>query len=328
MERRVLVVEDDPHVLRLLTDLLKADQYDVITAMDGEAGLRAFTPGEIDVVVTDVKMPKMDGIEMMKAIKALDPNVEVIVLTGYGTLEMTIDVLRNGGYDFLKKPDEIPQRIRLTVRRAFEKRQLGLENHDLVKALEEANAGLEKRVAAKTAELESANQQLENALLTLAEINQTLRETSFIDETTNLFNRQYFEQHISVDVESAKRYHWDFSLVICEFSYPGQDDSANQESNNRTLRWIADAIRNHLREGDLIARYDDNRFVLFLPQATDEAITLCNRIESLLEGQRVADQFGPIVTARYGIAHCPQDSRSADMLLVAAERAIDNPEMV
>ena len=55
MERRVLVVEDDPHVLRLLTDLLKADQYDVITAMDGEAGLRAFTPGEIDVVVTNVR---------------------------------------------------------------------------------------------------------------------------------------------------------------------------------------------------------------------------------------------------------------------------------
>ena len=152
----------------------------------------AFPPGEIDVVVTDVKMPKMDGIEMMKAIKGLDPNVEVIVLTGYGTLEMTIDVLRNVGYDFLEKPGEIPQRIRPTVQRAFEKRQLGLGNHDLVKDLEEANAGLEKRAAAKTAELESANQQLENTLLTLAEINQTLRETSFIDETTDLFNQQYF----------------------------------------------------------------------------------------------------------------------------------------
>lgn len=323
MEKRVLVVEDDPRVLRLLTDLLKADQYDVITATDGEAGLRAFTPGTIDVVVTDVKMPKMDGIEMMKAIKALDPDVEVIVLTGYGTLEMTIDVLRNGGYDFLKKPDEIPQRIRPTVQRAFEKRQLGLENHELVNALEGANAGLEKRVEAKTAELENANQQLENTLLTLAEINQTLREASFIDEATDLFNRQYFEQHISEDVERAKRYRWDFSLVIFEFSYPGQGDPANQETNNKILRWIADTIKNHLREGDLIARYDDNRFVLVLPQATDEAVTLCNRIALLLEGQKATDHFEYPVTARYGIAHCPQDSRSADMLLVAAERAIE-----
>lgn len=323
MEKRVLVVEDDPRVLRLLTDLLKADQYEVITATDGEAGLRTFTPGEIDVVVTDVKMPKMDGIEMMKAIKALDPNVEVIVLTGYGTLEMTIDVLRNGGYDFLKKPDEIPQRIRPTVQRAFEKRQLGLENHELVKALEEANAGLEKRVDAKTAELESANQQLENTLLTLAEINQTLREASFIDETTDLFNRQYFEQHISEDVERAKRYRWDFSLVIFEFSYPGQGDPANQETNDKILRWIADIIKIHLREGDLIARYDDNRFVLVLPQATEEAHALCRRIESLLERQHDDDHPDHPVTARYGIAHCPQDSRSADMLLVAAERAIE-----
>lgn len=110
---------------------------------------------------------------------------------------------------------------------------MGLENHDLVKALEEANAGLEKRVAAKTAELESANQQLENALLTLAEINQTLRETSFIDETTDLFNRQYFEQHISEDVESANcirsmRRSWRVGVEPC--SFPPNQGQARRHS--------------------------------------------------------------------------------------------------
>lgn len=103
MEKRVLVVENDPRVLRLLKDLLISDGYAVETAVDGEEGLRTFKPGQTEVVVTDIKMPKMDGLEMMKAIKALDPNVEVIGLTGFGTIEMTIDVLRNGGYDFLKK---------------------------------------------------------------------------------------------------------------------------------------------------------------------------------------------------------------------------------
>lgn len=323
MEGRVLLVEDDPRVLRLLEDLLVHDGYTVLTATDGEEGLRTFQSGAIDVVVTDVKMPKMDGLEMMKAVKALDKDVEVVVLTGYGTLEMTIDVLRNGGYDFLKKPDEIPQRIRPTVQRALERRYLGLKNQELVRALEEANAGLEARVKEKTAELAEANQQLENTLLTLAEINQTLRESSFIDEATALFNRQYFELHITEDVARAKRYHWNFALVIFEFVYTDQIDMEGaREIDSETLRWIADIIKRHLREGDLVARYDDHRFTLLLPQAANEVGPLCERIKGLINSAGKDSSGGP-VTARYGVVYCPEDSRSAEMLVVAMERSIE-----
>ncbi|MBT5875042.1 MAG: response regulator [Candidatus Latescibacteria bacterium] len=152
MEGRVLIVENDPTVLKLATDFLQYDGHDVMTAGDGEEGLKIFSEGEFDVVVTDVKMPKMDGIEMMKAIKALEPSIEVIVLTGYGTFEMTIEVIRNGGYDFLRKPDDVAQRIRPTVQRAIEKRRLGLKNDELVTALEAANKDLEARVVEKTQE--------------------------------------------------------------------------------------------------------------------------------------------------------------------------------
>jgi DNA-binding NtrC family response regulator len=152
MEGRVLIVENDPTVLRLAADFLRYDGHTVVTAGDGEEGLQAFSTGKFDVVVTDVKMPKMDGIEMMKAMKALDPAIEVIVLTGYGTFEMTIEVIRNGGYDFLRKPDDVAQRIRPTVQRAIERRHLGLKNEELVNALETANTDLEKRVHEKTQE--------------------------------------------------------------------------------------------------------------------------------------------------------------------------------
>lgn len=137
-------------VLQLLNDFLVHDGYTVSTASDGEEGVRVFTTGSFDVVITDVKMPKMDGVEMMKAIKAIDPTVEIIILTGYGTMEMTIDVLRSGGYDLLRKPDEVPQRIRPTVQRAIERRRLGLRNQELLHALEEANATLEARVRGPT----------------------------------------------------------------------------------------------------------------------------------------------------------------------------------
>ncbi|MBM3262073.1 MAG: response regulator [candidate division Zixibacteria bacterium] len=124
MQGRVLIVENDPTVSRLATDFLRYDGHEVTVAGDGEEGLKSFSMGEFDVVVTDVKMPKMDGIQMMKAIKALDPTIVVIVFTGFGTFEMTIEVIRNGGYDFLRKPDDVAQRIRPTVMRAIEKRRL------------------------------------------------------------------------------------------------------------------------------------------------------------------------------------------------------------
>ncbi|HIG47922.1 MAG TPA: hypothetical protein EYQ20_16380 [candidate division Zixibacteria bacterium] len=95
------------------------------------------------------------------------------------------------------------------------------------------------------------------------------------------------------------------------------------ENDPRVLRLLTDLLKAPNETIGLFLY----RFVLFLPQATDDAIMLRNRIESLLEGQRVADQFEPIGTARYGIAHCPQGSRPADMLLVAAKRAIDNSDM-
>lgn len=152
MQGRVLIVENDPTVSRLANDFLRYDRHEVALASDGEEGLRLFSTGEFDVVLTDVKMPKMDGIQMMKAIKTLDPSVEVIMFSGYGTFEMTIDVIRSGGYDFLRKPDDVAQRIRPTVARAIEKRRMALKNQELLKALEDANADLEMRVRDKTQE--------------------------------------------------------------------------------------------------------------------------------------------------------------------------------
>lgn len=327
MDGRVLLVDDDPRVLQLLRDLLLHDGYTVSTASDGEEGLRTFKPGLFDAVVTDVKMPKMDGIEMMKAIKALDPTVEVIVLTGYGTFEMTIDVLRHNGYDFLRKPDEVPQRIRSTVQRAIEKRRLWLKNQELVHALEQANATLEARVLEKTAALEQANRQLESSLLTLGEINQRLRESSFIDDATGLFNHQYFEQRLVEDVARAKRYHWSFALVVFEFTGADNQHTGTVTTiDDQTLRWIADMIKIHLREGDLVARYDDHRFVLMLPQATDEADQLCQRLTILIKAQCDAqpELSANRITAQFGIVLCPEDARSADMLLIAMERTLDS----
>ena len=137
MVGQLLVVEDDPIIIQVARDLLGFDGHTIITAADGIEGLELFSAGAFDLVLTDVKMPRMDGIELMRLIKAKDPSVEVIVFTGYGTMELAIEVMRNGGYDFLLKPDDMTRRLRSVVVRALEKRQLNLRNQELLGSLQE-----------------------------------------------------------------------------------------------------------------------------------------------------------------------------------------------
>ncbi|MBM3263574.1 MAG: response regulator [candidate division Zixibacteria bacterium] len=99
-------------------------------------GLELFSAATFDLVLTDVKMPRMDGIELMELIKAKDPTVEVIVFTGFGSMELAIEVMRLGGYDFLLKPDDLTRRMRSVVVKALEKRQLTQRNQELILSLQ------------------------------------------------------------------------------------------------------------------------------------------------------------------------------------------------
>ena len=105
MTGHILVVENDPEIVGIVRDLLERDGHTVITATDSEEGLRLFKFDPFDVIITDVGTPKTDGIEMMRAIKRSDSAVEVIVLADAGTMEMAVEMIRRGGYDFLRKPD-------------------------------------------------------------------------------------------------------------------------------------------------------------------------------------------------------------------------------
>ena len=125
MKPRLAVVEDDAIQADLLAESLRADGYDVVTYPDGAAALMALesdvTP--IDVVLTDVSMPKMNGLELALALKESRPEIPVIVITAESRLETAVAALRAGAYDFLAKPVEA-ELLMPCVRRAVERRQL------------------------------------------------------------------------------------------------------------------------------------------------------------------------------------------------------------
>ncbi len=166
---RLLVVDDDPEIVRLLSRFLGRQGYDVATAPDGEAAMALLRKDAFALVVTDIAMPKWDGLDLLRGAKARDPEIEVIILTGAGILAHAITALREGAYDYLLKPLERLEQLGEVVQRALERRRLRQENRRLLVELGEANQHLEEKVASRTADLEEANRHLGEALRVKAE---------------------------------------------------------------------------------------------------------------------------------------------------------------
>lgn len=101
---KILIVDDEEIIVRLLSMSLKSDGYETVAAYSGQEGLDVFQAESPDIVVTDIKMPGMDGLELLKKIKEIDPEKEVIIVTGHGDIDSTITALQYGASDFINKP--------------------------------------------------------------------------------------------------------------------------------------------------------------------------------------------------------------------------------
>ncbi|NLY40380.1 MAG: sigma-54-dependent Fis family transcriptional regulator, partial [Desulfovibrionales bacterium] len=122
-----LLVVDDEHISRDNLALVLARQgYATVTAGSGEEALALLNSTEFDLVLTDLMMPGMDGLALVKAVKERQPDTEVVVITGYPTVDTAVQAMRAGAYDYLSKPYHLDE-ARIIVHKALEKRLLRLE---------------------------------------------------------------------------------------------------------------------------------------------------------------------------------------------------------
>jgi DNA-binding NtrC family response regulator len=129
-QEKILIVDDDPQIRTLLAERLKFHKYRVSTAEDGEEGLEKFRKEGADMVLLDMMMPKLDGIETLVMMKKEDPEVLVIMMTAFGTIERAVEAIKKGAYDFIPKPCE-PEHILMTIQKALERKNLVSEKEYL-----------------------------------------------------------------------------------------------------------------------------------------------------------------------------------------------------
>ena len=120
---RVLVVDDEDELREMLAETVRSLGHEVLTAEDGEKGLHVYKQQEIDLVITDLKMPRMDGLTLLREIRLVKPDAVVLMITAFPTIDSAVQAIKLGAYDYIIKPFKIEQ-IEVVVRRAVEKKRL------------------------------------------------------------------------------------------------------------------------------------------------------------------------------------------------------------
>ena len=136
---KILVVDDDKIVLRAVTEILRRAGHEVLSIDDAVEGLAAAKDPSIDAVMLDIKMPNLSGLELLRAIKAARPDVEVVMMTAFATVETAVEAVKAGAYDYLTKPFENIDEVSLTLGKALERRALRNRARMLEEALSVRN---------------------------------------------------------------------------------------------------------------------------------------------------------------------------------------------
>jgi DNA-binding NtrC family response regulator len=133
---RILIVEDEDLMRELLTKILANEQYRIFQASSGEEALRLLQDQTFDLVLTDLRLKGMNGLQLLSEVRAFDPEIVVIVMTAYASVETAVEAMRKGAYDYITKPF-INEEIRVMLRRALNQRHLSRENRHLKRELRE-----------------------------------------------------------------------------------------------------------------------------------------------------------------------------------------------
>ena len=282
----ILVVDDEEIIRKLLQDYLTHIGYRVDTVVTGEDAVESARHKHYDLVITDLFLPGMSGLDVVRNVKTISPQSCIIVVTGHGSLETAIESIRDGAYDYITKPLNMAG-LEISVERALEYNKL------LSDAREKAHY---KKLAT-----EDGLTKLYNYMHLMDLMNQELDKA----------NRYHFPVSLlMIDIDFFKQY----------------NDSAGHLAGNKVLIQLAEIFRNFIRKTDLAARYGGEEFAILLPHTEKKfAEKLCDRLRLLVEQTSFNEEEklpGGKLTISCGIAECPLDALTPEDLIEKADQAL------
>jgi len=298
----VLVADDEESIRGTLSTLLVEEGYDVTAVSSAEEALAKFGDDPFPLVITDIRMSGMTGIDLLREVKQLHPETEVIIITSYASLETAVLALRSGAYDYILKPFEDLELVTNAVARAVERGCLVRERDRLLKAL-----------ALKNKEL--------------SDINAFLAERAKRDGLTGLYNHRYFQEALTRETALCLRHGRALTLIFADVDHFKQfNDRNGHQAGDMALCRIAEILKNCIRVSDVVARYGGEEFVILLPDTTKGvAQGLAERIRAAIESHPFPGgetQPGGRLTISMGLSSFPEDGREPGALIQGADSAL------
>jgi diguanylate cyclase len=280
----VLVVDDEPYILATLSALL-SNEFEVLTADCGDAAQRQFNNRDIDIILTDQKMPRMSGVQLLEWVRQRSPRTVRLLMTGFAELEEAIDAINRGQvYRYIFKPwrtEELIDVLRSAGRNFLLERsheQLLLELQTVNEQLRSLNQELEQRVANRTRELEGLNHELEQK-------NKMLEKLALTDPLTGMPNRRAMDRLAERELRRRDRYPSALALGIIDVDhFKSINDRYLLPGGDKVLIDLGKALNASLRTVDILGRIGGEEFLVIAPETNMEgAMVLGERIRTTVE---------------------------------------------
>lgn len=283
---RVLIVDDEPMIRQLLTDVLGDEGYVVETVPSGEDAVLKLRDTRFDYIITDLMMPGMSGLQVLETVKQLDPETEVVVMTGYASLNTAVEAMKLGAADYLNKPVNIDD-IRMRLKRLLEKKALEQKARE---------TDFYKELSRTDGLTQLYNHKFFHQLLA-TEISRSQRYGGVLSL-------------LMIDVDNFKKY----------------NDGNGHPMGDAALQKVAWILSETSRDVDSVARYGGEEFAVITPETPKQgAVELAERLRERIEAaefQKAEVMPGGRFTISIGVASFPEDASNKSELIERADQAL------
>jgi diguanylate cyclase (GGDEF)-like protein len=295
----ILIIDDEAPIRQLLMEVLR-HSYACCEAESAEQALAALAKDDFDLVISDIRMGGMSGLELVPHVHSISPDCVVLMISGQNSIETAIEALRAGAFDYITKPLDI-QLVEAAVARA-------VSHHTLLQDKRRHETQLEELVSSRTAEIE---------------------RLAHFDSLTDLPNRLLFADRLTQVLKLPLGDDQKLGILLLRLDrFKSINDTLGHTIGDRLLRDFADRIKGSISDESTLARFESDEFALLIPnvKGANKILNSLGRIRDLLNAPFILDEHKLYITVTAGISLSPTDGENAQELLknagVALNRAL------